>query len=444
MSTSPASKTPSKSPQDDAQRAREARLTHRAFLDAIQGHLRRAAKLVDIKPELLRIAEHTKSELIVNFPIRMDNGETRMFAGFRVQHNNLFGPYKGGIRFHPSVSLDDLKALAAMMTWKCALMDIPFGGAKGGVACDPRQLSRNEVMRITRRYTHALGSNIGPDYDIPAPDVGTNAQVMVWMMDTYMNTVGHFQKNAQRAIVTGKTLRAGGSKGREKATSQGVVHCLTEWARANHVSLEGKTAAIQGFGNVGGNAALMLAKLGVSTIVVGDHTGYIRNAEGFNAHMLLDHVRQHGGVKDYGRAEPMSREDFFATPVDIFIPAALENQIDALEAESMQTQVILEAANGPITPVGEAILEKKGVHIVPDVLCNAGGVIVSYYEWVQNRRCETWPLEKVQEKLERAMCTGYQKTASFAAQHSCSQRMAAYAIALDNLATAYEERGIFP
>ncbi len=427
-----------------AAKARAKRLTHKAFLDAVGLHLRAAGKVTNVPEHVLSIAEHTKNEIIVNFPVRMDDGSIRMFAGFRVQHNNVLGPFKGGMRFHPSVSLDDLKALAAMMTWKCALMDIPFGGGKGGVQCDPRSMSQAELMRVTRRFTHALGSNIGPDYDIPAPDVGTNAQVMVWMMDTYMNTVGHVQKNAQRAVVTGKTLNSGGSKGREKATAAGLVHCLIEWAKANEVPLEGKTAAIQGFGNVGGNAALILTKYGVSTVAVGDHTGYAYNPEGFNPHMLLEHVKEHGGIADYGRSEAISREAFFSTPVDFFIPAALENQVDEDEARSMNTRLVLEAANGPITPAGEAILLDRGIEIIPDLLANSGGVIVSYYEWVQNKRNESWSSEKVAEKLEQAMVQGYTKVSAFARQHQCPWRTAAYAIALENLATAYAERGIFP
>ena len=236
------------------------------FFHVVQGYLDEAATMVGVPPHVRAMLAQPKNELIVHFPVRMDDGKMRMFKGYRIQHNNLLGPYKGGLRFHESVSLDDLKALSSMMTWKCALMQIPFGGAKGGVKFDPRSHSETEMMRITRRFTHALGNNIGPNYDIPAPDMGTNAQTMVWIMDTYMNQVDHSQKNAQRAVVTGKTLTCGGSPGRDKATAQGAVHCLTEWAKDNRFDLEGKTAIIQGFGNVGSHAALLLSKLGVSTI----------------------------------------------------------------------------------------------------------------------------------------------------------------------------------
>jgi glutamate dehydrogenase (NAD(P)+) len=414
------------------------------FFAVIQGYLERAAKVIDLPAHLSTILSQPKSEIIVNFPVKMDDGTTRLFKGYRIQHNNILGPYKGGLRYHETVTLDDVKALAAMMTWKCALMDIPFGGAKGGIKTNPRSLSQGELMRLTRRFTHALGSNIGPDYDIPAPDVGTNAQTMVWMMDTFMNTVGHVQKNDMRRIVTGKTVTAGGSLGREKATGQGVVHCLTEWAAENHLKLEGCTAIIQGFGNVGSNAAILMNKLGIRTIAVGDHSGYRRNTEGFSPHRLAEHVRQHGAIKGYAHGDEISREEFFGMEADIFIPAALENQVGAAEAKLLKAKVVIEGANGPVNPEGEAILEQRGIAVIPDVLANSGGVTVSYYEWVQNRRSEKWDLEEVDARLEKAMKGTYHRVMHFAREHNCPPRIAAYAIALGSLKTAYEERGIFP
>src|SRR5688500_16039853 len=271
---------------------------HYEFFKVVQGYLDKAAEAIKLPEHTRRILSQPKNEVIVHFPVRMDNGEMRLFKGYRIQHNNLLGPYKGGLRYHETVSLDDLKALAAMMTWKCALMDVPFGGAKGGIKCNPRELSETELMRVTRRFTHALGTNIGPEYDIPAPDVGTNAQVMVWIMDTYMNTAGYTERSAQQRVVTGKTVECGGSLGREKATGQGLVHCLTEWARDNDFELAGKTALIHGDGKVGAHAAMSLAKLGVSVVGVGDYTGYRVNAEGFNAHRLADYVKKHGSIKD--------------------------------------------------------------------------------------------------------------------------------------------------
>lgn len=414
------------------------------FFEVVQGYLQRASALVNIPEHVMEMLYEPKNEIIVHFPVKMDNGDTRLFTGFRVQHNNLRGPFKGGMRFHQDVTLDEQKALASMMTWKSALMGIPFGGAKGGIQTDPRQLSSAELCRLTRRFTHALGSNIGPEYDIPAPDVGTNAQVMVWMMDTYMNTVGHIAKNAHRGVVTGKSLSCGGSHGREKATSQGVVHCITEWAAEKAVKLEGKTAIVQGFGNVGSNSAILLAKLGVSTIAVGDHTGYIINPEGFNPHKLADYVRTNGSIEGYPHGESFSREEFFSTKADIFIPAALENQIGEQEAESLNVALVAEGANGPMNPAGERILESKGVTVIPDILANSGGVTVSYYEWVQNKRSETWDLEEVDQRLETTMKRAYQRVMSTSRELQCSPRMAAYALALRALAAGYDERGIFP
>jgi len=414
------------------------------FFGAIQGYLNQAARELQLPEHIHAILSEPKNEIIVHFPVRMDDGSMKMFKGYRIQHNNILGPYKGGMRFHHSVSLDDVKALGAMMTWKCALMEIPFGGAKGGVKFSPRAHSVDEVMRVTRRFTHALGNNIGPNYDIPAPDVGTNAQTMVWMMDTFMNSVQNVDKNAQRAVVTGKTLTCGGSRGRDKATSQGLVHCIVEWAGENRVRLEGKTAIIQGYGNVGSNAALLLARLGVSTIAVGDHSGYLKNEEGFNAHKLAEHVKGTGSVAGYPNGVEISRDEFFTTRADILIPAALENQVRVSEAQRLRVRLVVEGANGPVNPQAEKILEERGIDIIPDILANSGGVTVSYYEWVQNRRSETWDLTEVDERLEVAMKRAYQRVMFTAREREISPRSAAYVLALEALATAFAERGIFP
>jgi glutamate dehydrogenase (NAD(P)+) len=414
------------------------------FFRAIQGYLNTAANELQLPEHVHAILSQPKNEIIVHFPVRMDDGSMKMFKGYRIQHNNILGPYKGGMRYHESVGLDDVKALGAMMTWKCALMEIPFGGAKGGVKFNPRTHSDDEVMRVTRRLTHALGNNIGPNHDIPAPDVGTNAQTMVWMMDTFMNSVRNVDKNAQRAVVTGKTLTCGGSPGRGKATSQGVVHCIVEWARDNRVELEGKTAIIQGYGNVGSNAALLLARLGVSTIAVGDHSGYLKNEEGFNAHKLVEHVKRTGSVAGYANGVKISRDEFFSTEADIFIPAALENQVRDAEAQRLQVRLLVEGANGPVNPSAEKILEQREVDIIPDILANSGGVTVSYYEWVQNRRSETWTLDEVDARLEVAMKRAYQRVMFTARERQISPRCAAYVLALQALGTAYDERGIFP
>ncbi|MDW8363805.1 MAG: Glu/Leu/Phe/Val dehydrogenase [Myxococcales bacterium] len=414
------------------------------FLRAVQSYFERAADAVELPDHVRTILSQPKNELIVHFPVVMDDGKVRLFKGYRIQHNNLLGPYKGGLRYHETVSLDDVKALAALMTWKCALMDIPFGGAKGGIKFNPRVHSEGEIRRITRRFTHALGSNIGPEYDIPAPDVGTSSREMVWMMDTYMNTVGHVEKNAMMRVVTGKTVTCGGSRGRDKATGQGVVHCIVEWARDHRFDLEGKTVIIQGFGNVGSHTAMILSRLGVSLIAVGDHTGYRYNEEGFNPHKLAEHVRQHGSIAGYEAGEEITREQFFQVKADIFVPAALENQIGVAEAQALRVRLIAEGANGPTTPEGERILLERGITILPDILANAGGVTVSYYEWVQNKRSEQWELEEVDARLEAAMKRNYRRVMDFARDRRVDPRVAAYGLALERLKTAYAERGIFP
>jgi glutamate dehydrogenase (NAD(P)+) len=414
------------------------------FFQVIQGYLKKAAQAINLDPTIEAILAQPKNEIIVHFPVRMDNGEIKIFKGYRIQHNNLLGPYKGGIRYHESVTLDDVKALAAMMTWKCALMRLPFGGGKGGIKFNPREHSMAELQRITRRFTHALGSNIGPEYDIPAPDVGTTSQMMAWIMDTYMNTVGHVNKQANRGVVTGKPVSSGGTLGREKATGQGVVHCITEWAKDNRFNLEGCTYTVQGFGNVGSNAATILSKYGASLVAVGDHTGYLYNPEGFNEHKLTEWVREHKGIAGYPSGKQITREEFFAIKSDIFIPAALENQVGEAEARALDTRLVVEGANGPCTPEGEKILLDKGVTIIPDILANAGGVTVSYYEWVQNKRSESWDLEEVDSRLETQIKRVYQETLRMSRQKNVDMRVAAYGLALQRIEAVYRERDIFP
>jgi glutamate dehydrogenase (NAD(P)+) len=415
-----------------------------AFFRVVQSYLEQAARVIELSSDVAVMLSQPKTEIIVHFPVRMDSGELRMFTGTRVQHNNLLGPYKGGIRYHHEVNHDEIKALAAMMTWKCALMDIPFGGAKGGVQVDPRTLSEMERMRLTRRFTHALGSNIGPDHDIPAPDVGTGPQEMAWIMDTYMNSVEATQKNAQRAVVTGKPIACGGSYGRVKATGQGVVHCVNEWAREVKVKLDGTKAIIQGFGNVGSHAAMILENLGVDIVAVGDHSGYLRNDKGLDVQALAEHAHRTGQIAGFERAERLTRDEFFATKADIFIPAALENQVGEHEAKLLDVRVVAEGANGPVNPAGERALLDKGTDVIPDVLANAGGVTVSYYEWLQNKRMERWALEEVDLKLETMMIRSYQRVRDLAKERKVPKRVAAYGIALRSLADPYALRGIFP
>ena len=417
---------------------------HYDFYKVVQDYLDQAAPIAEIEPYVRTILTQPKNEVIVNFPVKMDSGEVRLFKGYRVQHNNLLGPFKGGMRYHPQVSLDDVKALAAMMTWKSALMRLPFGGGKGGIKFDPHSVSKGELQKITRRFTHALGENIGPEYDIPAPDVGTNSQTMAWMMDTYSNMVRSAEKQSVKGVVTGKPVASGGTLGRTKATGQGLVHCILEWAREKNFDLEGSTMSVQGFGNVGSHTAVILSKLGVSTIAVGDHTGYLFNPEGFNAHKLQDYVAHHGSIAGYPGGKAITREEFFATKADIFAPCALENQIGEAEANALDVKLVAEGANGPCNPEGERTLLDRNIDVLPDVLANSGGVTVSYYEWVQNKRSESWTEEEVDARLEVVMKRGYREVSDFSRQKKCSMRVAAYAIALGRIAAVYKEREIFP
>src|SRR5262245_47749916 len=414
------------------------------FFKVVKGYLEKAAKVAEVPDYITTILSQPKNEIIVNFPVKMDDGTIRLFKGYRIQHNNLLGPFKGGIRYHSTVTLDDIKALAAMMTWKCALMNLPLGGGKGGIKFDPNGVSRDELQRITRRFFHALGSNVGPETDIPAPDVGTDAKTMAWAMDTYMNTVGQLSKQAVKGVVTGKPIAAGGTLGREKATGQGVVHCITEWAEEKDFDLGGSTLLVQGFGNVGSHTAVILSKLGASTIAVGDHTGYLYNPEGFNPHKLQDYVKKNRSIAGYPGGKSISREEFFKIKADIFIPAALEAQIGPEEGAALQVRLVAEGANGPCTPEGEHVLLERGVDIIPDVLANAGGVTVSYYEWVQNKRSESWTLEEVDARLEKAMKRAYREVVEVARQRRCTLRVAAYAVALQRISAVYGEREIFP
>ena len=414
------------------------------LFQVVQTQLDKAVKAINLHHDVFIILSEPKNEIIVHFPVRMDDGSYRLFKGYRVQHNNILGPYKGGIRYHEDTSLDELKGLASAMTWKSALHDIPFGGGKGGIKFNPREHSKNELERITRRYTHALGDNIGPEFDIPAPDVGTNAQMMVWIMDTYMNTSSQSDKNAMRRIVTGKTITSGGSYGREAATGQGVVHCLVEWAKEKRFNLNGCTFSTQGFGNVGSHAAKILARMGATLVATGDYKGYIANPEGLNPHKLSEYVAQTGSVMGYKHGRAISREEFFAIEQDVFVPAALELEIGDKEARALRCKVVAEGANGPTYPEAEAILAERGIDVLPDILVNAGGVMVSYFEWLQNKRSERWELSEVEEKLERGMKRTFQQVLDTATERKLDYRTASYAIALERIGKAYAERGIFP
>ncbi len=425
----------------------------------------KAADLMGLNADVRRILSTSKNEIVVHFPVRMNNGQVQMFTGYRVQHNDALGPYKGGLRYHHDVNLDEVRALAAWMTWKCALVDLPFGGAKGGIQIDPSQFAPSEMERITRRFAFALGHNIGPDYDIPAPDMNTNAQIMAWILDTYLSTVPPHERQRNVHVVTGKPIAAGGSVGRDKATGQGVVYIVQKWAAdrvgqcsaqtaagqrpgqtgtAGGQRLDGLTFMVQGFGNVGSWAARILVGLGAKLVAVQDATGGTRNVQGIDPDDLLRHVRSRGGVARYAGGEFVDNIMFFKTPADLFIPAALENQITALTAPWLQVRAVVEAANGPTDPDGDRILRERGIDVIPDILCNAGGVIVSYFEWLQNKRAESWELDEVDGKLLRKMSNAYDRVRDTAAERETDWRTAAYILALSRLEKVFLERGIFP
>jgi glutamate dehydrogenase (NAD(P)+) len=414
------------------------------FYAATLEHFNRAADVIRMDPDVRAILSEPKNVIQVNFPVRMDDGRFRMFQGYRIQHNNILGPYKGGMRYHPEVSLDEVKALAALMTWKCALSGLPLGGAKGGVQIDPHRLSRDELMRVTRRFTHALGPSIGADYDIPAPDMGTNAAVMNWIMDTYMNSVGYANRNLHRGVVTGKSISCGGSEGREKATAQGLLFLLQEWASRNRMSLAGTRFIVQGYGNVGANIARLLTTLGAKCLAVMDQDGCIAGPGGIDTEALAAHERKHSSVAGFPGATGISVDDFWMTETDIVIPAAIEGTLNARIAGQMRARLVAEGANGPTTPEADEVLRQRGIDVLPDILANSGGVIVSYFEWTQNKNNEHWDLDEVDGRLRKRMAAIYARALDGAARLGTDLRTACYAVALERLQAAYQERGIFP
>jgi glutamate dehydrogenase (NAD(P)+) len=403
-----------------------------------------AAQKLNLPHHLQLILAQPKNELIVNLPVRMDDDDYCLFKGYRVQHNNVLGPYKGGIRYHRQVSLDHIKALAAIMTMKCALAHLPFGGAKGGIEVDPRALSNEELMRLTRRFTAALGNNISPEYDVPAPDVGTNAQIMAWMADTYTNLSEPHRRLEGWAVVTGKPLEYGGSVLRERATGLGLVFILDEMLPATGLKIEKLTFSVLGYGNVGSWSARLLAQRGATLRAVLDHTGALRSDEGIDAEALARHVEKAGGVAGFPGADPVKEQEFYATPVDLFVPAALEQMIDLERAKLLRCKVLAEAGNAPTTPPAERYLLEHGVAVLPAILCNVGGVTVSYFEWQQNRQAETWAPSVVESKLRAQMVDAAQRVREVARRLNCDLRTAAYCAALERLGHVYQLRGIFP
>ncbi|HRP62642.1 MAG TPA: Glu/Leu/Phe/Val dehydrogenase [Phycisphaerales bacterium] len=403
-----------------------------------------AADLVGMKHHQKIIIAQPKNEIMVHFPVLMDDGHHKLFKGYRVQHNNALGPYKGGLRFHPHVSLDDVKSLAVLMTMKCSLVKVPFGGGKGGVKCNPRELSTEELKRVTRRFCAAIGNQIGPEYDIPAPDVGTNAQIMAWFADTYQLMSPERTAQDSLRVVTGKPVEMGGSLGREKATGQGLVDVLIEMLPELNIDISKCTYTLIGFGNVGGWTGRLLTELGAKLVGVLDHTGAIHNSKGIDTDQLTEHVAHTGGVGGFSGAEPISTDDFYGLHVDLLIPAALEQMITPKEAQHINAKVVAEGANAPTTPEGDAVLMQRGIEVLPAILCNAGGVTVSYFEWVQNKTSTHWTAEDVDDKLNRHMVLAARRVKLARVKYECDMRTASYCAALEQIAKVYDLRGVFP
>jgi glutamate dehydrogenase/leucine dehydrogenase len=408
--------------------------------EMVLAQIDKAARHIECDPDMIEKLRYPERSLLVSVPVRMDDGHLKVFKGYRVQHSTVRGPAKGGIRFHPSVAIDEVTALAAWMTWKCAVMNIPFGGAKGGVECDPALLSISELERLTRRYTAEIMNFIGPDRDIPAPDVNTNAQVMAWMMDTYSMQMGH----AVPGVVTGKPIAIGGSEGRSEATGRGVVYMIIEAAKKLRLKLDGATAVVQGFGNVGSSVARNLFREGVKIIAVSRVSGGYHCCGGINPYEMQRHFDEHKTMEGFAGCEPITNEELLALECDILVPAALENVIHRGNAANVRTRILAEGANGPVTPIADEILKDKGVFILPDILANAGGVTVSYFEWVQDLQNYFWNEAEINNRLRQIMTTSFKKVMTIADEKRIDNRTAAQVLGIGRVVEASQLRGLYP
>jgi glutamate dehydrogenase (NAD(P)+) len=399
-----------------------------------------AARILNLDPGIWKILTHPKRQITVSCPIQMDNGSIEVFTGYRVQYNITLGPAKGGIRYHPGVTLDEVTALAAWMTWKCAVAQLPFGGGKGGIICDPTKMSKREIEALTRRYTAEIADLIGPEKDIPAPDVNTNEQIMAWFMDTYSMHVGH----TATAVVTGKPIEMGGSLGRREATGRGVMIIAREAAKHIGFSLAGARVAVQGFGNVGSVAAELLTEQGARVIAVTDWKGGVQNAKGLDIPALIEYARRNDNtVQGFPDGEPIDNKALYELDVDILVPAALENQITEENAGRIKAKLVIEGANGPTTPEGNNLLHQRGVFVVPDILANAGGVTTSYFEWVQDRHGYFWNESEVNTRLEAKMVEAFDAVRFTALKYNVDMRTAAYIVAINRVATVTKMRGMY-
>jgi len=408
--------------------------------DLARSQLASVGEIFAIDPNLIRVLSSCKKAVEVSIPVAMDDGSIGVFLGYRVTHNIARGPSKGGIRYHPDVTLEEVKALSMWMTWKCALMGLPFGGAKGGVVCNPKQLSEKELERMTRRYTSEIINDIGPERDIPAPDVGTDPRVMAWIFDTYSMNKGH----SVLGVVTGKPLSVGGSLGREEATARGSLYCIHALAGKQGTRIDETTVAVQGFGNVGENLARLLHLEGARVVAVSDSRGGVHNPNGIDVQAAIAHKHETGSLAGLANAEAVTNEELVELPCDILAPCALEQVVTEENADRIRAPVICEGANGPVTPAADAILEDKGVLVLPDVLANAGGVVVSYFEWVQGLQEYFWHEEEVNAKLHDIVARAFEETWQTRDRHGTSLRMAAYGLAVQRVAEATTTRGLYP
>jgi glutamate dehydrogenase (NAD(P)+) len=405
-----------------------------------QQQLRRVADIFKIDPNLVEVLKECKKAVVVSVPVVMDNGTVQTFEGYRVTHNIARGPSKGGIRYHPDVSLSEVKSLAMWMTWKCALMNIPFGGAKGGVICDPKKLTRMELQKMTRRYTTEIINEIGPEKDIPAPDVGTDPSVMAWIFDTYSMNKGH----SVLGVVTGKPLNVGGSLGRLEATARGAMYCIREAIRKQELSFDGLRVAVQGFGNVGSYVAKFMHEQGAKVIAVSDSTSGIYNPDGIDIELALAHKQETGALAGLRGTESISNDELLLLDCDVLAPCALEQVITSENADKVKARIICEGANGPVTPTADEILDERGVLVLPDILANAGGVVVSYFEWVQGLQEFFWKEDEVNARLNDIVTRAFNETWTTHQNRGTSMRMAAYGLAVQRVSEATTTRGLYP
>ena len=407
--------------------------------EAMMSRFDRAAQLLDLEPGLYKVLRHAEKQITISIPVMMDNGELEVFTGHRILYNTSRGPGKGGIRFDLQVTVDEVKALAAWMTWKCAVVNAPFGGAKGGVVCDPMKMSAGELERLTRRYTACIISTLGPDSDVPAPDVNTNERVMAWVMDTYSMHVGH----TTTAVVTGKPVEMGGSLGRREATGRGCMLVTKEALAYLGMKVAGATVAVQGFGNVGSVTSDLLRKEGCKIVAVSDRFGGTYNKNGLDIPACIAWVKEHGSLEKFPGADRITNDELLTIEVDVLVPAALENVITTRNAGKIRAKIMCEGANGPTTAAADAVLDEKGIFVIPDILANAGGVTVSYFEWVQDRGGYFWSEETVNNRLTDIMVKSFKDVLELSRQHKVNMRTAAYMLAISRVATVHRLRGVY-